>query len=416
MARLKNTSIGNSTGYLTIPSGTTAERYRVVPVLTGLYNNTPVVAVNGQALTISGNGAAWASYQNLPYYLANLTSTACINDLSSITYTITAPTRVYMVREPTWNSVDTTGWTLLETGKNYISGYSNLYVYQRDFDAGTYTVSNNSAMYLFKNNQDGQVRYNTTIGLTEYYVGGIWRDFTNGKAVNDGSVSFTTGLIGYWDAYYSYEGAWQSTSKDWNDMSGQGISLSMQGNLTWDRTQGFSNFTGNDHSNGNKWVAGAGNQGPTTYGFPTSLKTSQGGNGFTVICWAKSTGGTGSWRKLYGCADGDNYIDQYQSPSGYWATESGCTLYVNDSTSTSGSGHYMADSVWRQYASTNSNAGTLTNPTQSFTIGNEPGGPPPTSNSYPWVGNIALLRFYDRVLTQAEITQIYYHYRSRFGV
>mgnify|MGYP000149997273 CR=1 FL=1 len=94
MATLKN-SIINDTGYIKIPGGTTAERGTLNITLSGLFNNNTAIAANGNALTISGNGSAWASYQNLPDYLLGLRTTTCINDTDGSTWALPA-CRVYM--------------------------------------------------------------------------------------------------------------------------------------------------------------------------------------------------------------------------------------------------------------------------------------------------------------------------------
>ena len=71
----------------------------------------------------------------------------------------------------------------------------------------------------------------------------------------------------------------------------------------------------------------------------------------------------------------------------------------------------MPGTGWRQWGATNSNAGTLSNPTQSLTVGNEP-----NLTSYPWIGDIAIVQIYNRILTSDEIIQNYNNGRQRFGV
>lgn len=142
----------------------------------------------------------------------------------------------------------------------------------------------------------------------------------------------------------------------------------------------------------------------------TNLKTSQGGQGYTFIVWARSTGGISGWRKLIGNNDGDNYIDIYQNPSGYYAQECGSTLYV-DGALVSSASYYMINAGWHCYAGTNSNSGTLTNPAGLLTVGNEP-----NLSSYPFVGNIAKVELYNRVLSVDELQQNFNALRSRFGI
>jgi hypothetical protein len=154
------------------------------------------------------------------------------------------------------------------------------------------------------------------------------------------------------------------------------------------------------------------NSSSATIGNPyLNLKTSQGGQGYTAIVWARSTGGLSSWRKLFAHADGDNYLELYQSPSGYYHQDGcGSTLYV-DGVNVANDSYYMVNAGWHCYAATNSNAGTLTNPGSVLTIGNEP-----NLTSYPWVGNIAMVKYYNIVLTATELAQSFQAHRGRFGI
>jgi hypothetical protein len=207
---------------------------------------------------------------------------------------------------------------------------------------------------------------------------------------------------GYGCQYYSSNPGCTSCNNKIVDLSGYGNDGTIQNSTP---------ITSN--SNGGSIVMNASNQGiqVTNSSSLTNLKTSQGGTGLTVLVWAKSTGGTGAWRKLIGHGDGDNYIDLYQNPSGYWAQECGATLYV-DGVNYSNASYYMPNAGWHQYGATNSNAGTLTNPASTLTIGNEP-----NLSSYPWtMGEIAIVQIYNRVLSTDEMLQNFNNQRQRFGV
>jgi hypothetical protein len=189
----------------------------------------------------------------------------------------------------------------------------------------------------------------------------------------------------------------------WYDSSGYGNHFNMQGNITFDSTYGYTNFGGNSTGSGNKFYRSS---------FPTNLKTSQLGSGYTVMVLARSTGGSGAWRKLIGNADGDNYIDLYQSPGAYWHQDgSGDTLYYNAGIGVANDTFVMNDSVMRLYIATNSNSGTLTNPAAALAIGNEP-----SSNAYPWVGNIVMVSIYNRVLSTDEMIRAFNAIRGRYGI
>ena len=116
--------------------------------LTGMYNNNLGTSANGLTLTIDGGGSSWVSYQNLPTYLTGLLCTTGINEGESLSFTIPACT-VYMLRVPNWDGVDTTGWTEVESGQSYLTDYSGMTVYSKEFSAGTYNFDNQSAMYMF---------------------------------------------------------------------------------------------------------------------------------------------------------------------------------------------------------------------------------------------------------------------------
>lgn len=191
----------------------------------------------------------------------------------------------------------------------------------------------------------------------------------------------------------------------WRDLSGRGNDFTIQGNITWNKDTGFSNFNGNSVANGNKIFRS---------NFPQNLKTSQLGQGYTVVVVARSTVIASAWRKLIGNWDGDNYIDLYQSPGGFWWQDgSGETLYV-DGVQVNNGTFVMSNSGFHCYAATNTNNGTLSNPTLPLTIGNEPNGAA-NPNAYPWIGDIAIVLMYERVLTASEIKQISNLYKDKYG-
>jgi len=197
----------------------------------------------------------------------------------------------------------------------------------------------------------------------------------------------------------------RSNGNVWKDLSGRGNDFTIQGNITWNKDTGFSNFSGNSVANGNKIFRSS---------FPQNLKTSQLGQGYTVVVVARSTVIASAWIKLIGNWDGDNYIDLYQSPGGFWWQDGGGeTLYV-DGVQVSNGTFVMSNAGFHCYAATNTNNGTLSNPTLPLTIGNEPNGAA-NPNAYPWIGDIAVVLMYERVLTPSEIKQISNLYKDKYG-
>ena len=198
----------------------------------------------------------------------------------------------------------------------------------------------------------------------------------------------------------------RSNGNIWRDLSGRGNDFTIQGNITWNKDTGFSNFAGNSTGNGNKIFRS---------NFPQNLKTSQLGQGYTVVVVARSTV-SGGWRKLIGNSDGENYIELYQNLTGntYHQDGSGDTLYV-DGVQVNQDTYVMYNAGFHCYAATNLNSGLLSNPSYPLTIGNEPNGSPQGNNAYPWVGDIAVVLMYERVLTASEIKQISNLYKDKYG-
>lgn len=219
----------------------------------------------------------------------------------------------------------------------------------------------------------------------------------------------TAGLLSYIDPRDSASYAGSGTTV--TDLSGKGNDWIIQGNVSWDSTNGFGNFTGNSTGSGNKLYA----KSAASY---YNLKTSQNGTGYTICIWAKSTGGVGAWRGLIKNADGENYIDLYQNATGgTWHQDgSGEYLYYNDGNYVANDSLTMSDSVWRMYVASSFTGGTTTNPTTALTIGNEPNGSATGANAYPWVGNIGAVLIYNRVLNKQELVNNFAAFSSQYGV
>jgi hypothetical protein len=253
----------------------------------------------------------------------------------------------------------------------------------------------------------------TTINSVDYYVnpylypGGC----SSSRLAADGFILYRNPQIqalNYQSRFvYGPNGSFNTRNNGnfWRDLSGRGNDFTIQGNITWNKDTGFSNFNGNSVANGNKIFRS---------NFPQNLKSSQSGQGYTVVVVARSTV-SGGWRKLIGNWDGDNYIDLYQNTTGNtWHQDgSGETLYV-DGVQVGQDTYVMYNAGFHCYAATNLNNGTLTNPTLPLTIGNEPNGAA-NPNAYPWVGDIAVVLMYERVLTASEIKQISNLYKDKYG-
>ena len=198
MAILQKLKI-NDTGFLELPSGTTAERPPTPTVTATGLSGVITISSNGQQLYIPG---IWEKYQNLPSYLKGLLTTTSINDSDAFSITFSHTVLVYLIRQTSWDAVDLTGWTTVESGKNYITN-TTVSVYSRTFSAGTYTFDNNSAMYMFdfvtagSTLNLGSIRFNTTLQEVEYFNGNIWITSygrTEASAVSSAQQLFNLGV------------------------------------------------------------------------------------------------------------------------------------------------------------------------------------------------------------------------------
>ena len=144
-----------------------------------------------------------------------------------------------------------------------------------------------------------------------------------------------------------------------------------------------------------------------------NLRAGLGGNGLTVLFWARSTNAAGNWRKFFGNDDGDNYVDLYQNPSGYFHQECAATLYVDGSQVSQGA-FLTANNGYHFYGATNYNStnGSITNPSRDFGIGHEPD----QARAYAFSMNLGPMFMYNKVLSLSEINQVFNATRGRFGV
>ena len=99
-------------------------------------------------------GGNWGNkyYQNFPEMLKEkmpLYGTQDINTNNANTLYLPTKTMGYMLHIIGWEPVGMDGWTEVSMG-SYINEYGNeVRLYTREFEAGTYTLDNYSAMYLF---------------------------------------------------------------------------------------------------------------------------------------------------------------------------------------------------------------------------------------------------------------------------
>ena len=110
-------------------------------------NNQKITLENGSQLYIYDSRDTWVKYQNLPNYLIGTEGTDKING-SAVTLTLSASTICYLIRNDSWSGVDLTGWSAIDRGVSYMTGYdSNFTIYKKILDPGNHTLDVHSAMY-----------------------------------------------------------------------------------------------------------------------------------------------------------------------------------------------------------------------------------------------------------------------------
>ena len=117
---------------------------------------TLIAATPGATLTIhsstnsTGSWSTLANSTNFPDYLRNTATFNTINtsQQANIIVYLNVATKVYLARDPGWNSVSLTDW--VQIADNYVYGSSTSNVYVRYLPAGTHSLDNDSALYFFE--------------------------------------------------------------------------------------------------------------------------------------------------------------------------------------------------------------------------------------------------------------------------
>ena len=128
------------------------------------WNNEEMTLRTGDpsdAFTI--NGATWKDgqvfYTNLPSNLQArfpMYGTHDVNTGQANSLVLQRPMVSFMLRQTGWSSVPLDGWTLISSGNYLGTKYTGIDLYEKTFPSGTYTIDNNSAMYLFDEPWNGE--------------------------------------------------------------------------------------------------------------------------------------------------------------------------------------------------------------------------------------------------------------------
>jgi hypothetical protein len=202
--------------------------------------------------------------------------------------------------------------------------------------------------------------------------------------------------------------SYPSSGTTWYDLSSQGNNMTLVNGPTYNQTNGgVIIFDGiDDYAQ------------RTLSNCSTSFKTM---TEYTVISVFQSLDSTTDWNCLY--SFGDTFpgnIDNWQQTGTRYFGSDNQYLYTNVDLYTAGINMWSQtftsgdNKIYRNNTLNTSNAATtIANPSVSggFVIANRP-----EDFGYATKMNMNLMLIYNRVLTTAELTQIYNYYKGRFGI
>jgi hypothetical protein len=277
-------------------------------------------------------------------------------------------------------------------------------------DSGHLTLPSGTTAQRPGSPADGMLRYNTTTNAVELYYGGSWSNVTSNASI------VSANLIVHLDA--GNTSSYSGSGTVWNDLSGQG--------------NHFNIVAAAYNSSGPKYMDFNGSYGIAKNSTDISLSDA---TGVTYCVWTRVKG-TGDWRTLT-----RSYINDHHVIINYAGWEIG--MYDNDSAGFINAG-YSQQSLpnynttnwiamyWRWQSSSpyyemsyNDTPGTirtsLTDANARYNRGfgsiggYHNGNQTPSSGAQYW-GDIGVFMAYNRRLTDAELTQNYNFYRTRFSL
>jgi len=137
------------------PSASNAMRLGSVTAVFPYSGPTFIRAVASASYTVHDSTNTTTTWLNLatdfPDYLTGLASINTINtsQQANIIFYLNTATKVYMTRQPGWNSVSLTGWDRISNQILMSDGLTH-YVYVKWLQAGTHSLDNDSALYFFE--------------------------------------------------------------------------------------------------------------------------------------------------------------------------------------------------------------------------------------------------------------------------
>ena len=252
-------------------------------------------------------------------------------------------------------------------------------------------------------NTTGALRYNNSLGNLEFYDGSSW------KRVRLLESAPTSGLLAYWP----FSSASRSGTT-YNDVSGNGQHLTVNGTITDDTTETkFNGCIDFGTADGNHYLKSSSNS-------FTDIDASSGYSGVSISVWVKTTvtNNLQQWIISEGTVNTrwNYFVENDYGPK--WRSVSGGDVHMTGNPGMmTGNWHHLvvtwnsSNSLVKHYRDGSfTNSGT-SNVTPSFTGGyllvGQHSSLTGNSSSYRWRGKMAHMRLYNRVLTSSEVTTLY---------
>jgi hypothetical protein len=261
----------------------------------------------------------------------------------------------------------------------------------------------------------GMIRHNTTTGLVEWYTGNGWTSVQQPANVALGVIS--TNLLVHLDA--GNTSSYSGSGTVWNDISGN--------------SNHFNIVASAYNSSGPKYMDFNGSYGCAKNGGDISLSDA---TGVTYCIWTRILNSAGNWRTLTRSYVNDHHviivaggweIGMYDNDGAAFLS----TGYSQQSLPNYGTSNWIA-MYWRWQSSNpyyemsyNDTPGTIRGSiadansrfNRGFgSIGAYHNGTTEPSNASQFWGDVSVFMAYNRRLTDAELTQNYNFYKTRFGI
>ena len=248
-------------------------------------------------------------------------------------------------------------------------------------------------------NTTGALRFNSSLGNLEFYDGSSW------KRVRLLEAAPTSGLLAYWP----FSTASRSGST-YNDVSGNGQHLTVNGTITDDTTETkFSGCIDFGTADGNHYLKSSSNS-------FTDIDATSGFTGLSISVWVKTSGTQNQWIISEGTVNTRWAFFNESANAPKWRSVSGYDIIQSGSILT-GNWHHLvvtynhSNRLVQHYRDGSFiNSGTVGG-SASFTGGYLLVGQHSSllgnASSYRWRGKMAHMRLYNRVLTSSEVSTLY---------